>query len=342
MCPLISLADFFTLAVFVTLTSTSFGQNRVNAIGNGGMHTIQGRIYLPNGRTVDRPIKVLLESVTHSTNTVYSDYSGGFAFRALVPGNYTVVVDAGESFVPVRESVMIDTEVQGPVRTAAAPKTFTIPIHLRLTQNVRLKNEVINSRLASIPRKALEHFQRGLELNGSEKTDEAIGEFQLAISYYAPFSLCHIELGKSYLKANKLNMAVNSLQVALKYEPNDFDARLNLGVAFLNEKRFNDAEKEFVTAAYLNRIAITPHYYLGVIYIEKQDLDIAQKALETARELAGEKSFPLLHKYLGGVYLAKKMDKQAAEELELYLKQDINAKDADRIKNTISELKKKD
>jgi tetratricopeptide (TPR) repeat protein len=200
---------------------------------------------------------------------------------------------------------------------------------------------VIDSKLANVPKDAREHFRRGVELSGENKTDEAIREFRLAIAGYPQFTPCYVELGKTYLKANKLKDAVDTLQIALKNDPNDFNGRLNLGIALLNDKRFDEAEKELVTAAYLNRTAVTPHYYLGVMYIEKKDLDIAQKALETARGLAGEKSFPLLHKYLGGVYMAKKMNKQAAGELEKYLQQEPEAKDADRVKKTISELKKK-
>lgn len=335
-------AAFFVIVFSATLIHiTIYPQSRVNSIGNGGIHTIQGRIYLPNGRTVDRPLKVKLESLAFATDTVYSDHNGFFAFRSLVPGNYTVVVDAGEAFAPAREAILIEGALQTPVGSTSSPKTMTVPIHLQIAQSVRLRNEVIDSKLADVPKAALEHFRRAVELSSSSKSDEAIREFREALSYFPSFTPCYVEMGKTYLKINKLDEAINSLQTALKYEPNDFDARLNLGIALLNGRRFDDAEKELVTAAYINRSAVTPHYYIGVMYIEKKDLDIAQKALETAKELTGDKSFPLLHKYLGGVYIAKDMEKPAARELEMYLEQDPNARDADRIRKTISELKKK-
>ena len=316
-------------------------QTRVNQSGTGGIHSIQGRIYLPNGRSLDSPLSVELQSNNYLPLSVQTDPNGSFAFRNLAPGNYSIVVNAGENFEIATERIMIDTEIQGPVRVRPTPKTFTVPIYLQLKTSAPSKTGVIDAKLASLPKDALRHYERGMELRASDETDDAIREFKQAISVYLQFTQCHVELGKAYLKTNQLPEAVKSLQTAIGIEPANFDARLHLGVALMNERQFDDAEKELVTAAYLNRQAVTPHYYLGVMYIEKKNLDIAQKALETAKELKGSKSFPLLHKYLGGVYMAKNLNTKAADELEAYLKQDPNAKDADRVKATISELKKK-
>lgn len=335
------IAKCIILAFICAPFFASNGQSRVNSIGTGGIHTIQGRIYLPNGRTVDMSVPVQLQSTTYSTVTVYTDHSGGFAFRSLAPGNYTIVVEGGENFETVREYITIDTELQGAVQIATGPKTVTVPIHFQMKQSVRLKNEVINAKLSSVPESARTHFERGMELNQTDKTEDAIREFKMAISSYPPFTICHTELGKTYLKAARLDDAITSFRNTLRYEPQDFDAHVNLGVALMNKKQFENAETELVTAAFINREAVTPHYYLGLIYIEKKDLDIAQKAMETAKEMKGSREFPLLHKYLGGIYMAKKANKRAVEELETYLKLAPNANDAERIKKTISDLKKK-
>jgi len=55
----------------------------------------------------------------------------------------------------------------------------------------------------------------------------------------------------------------------------------------------------------------------------------------------GDKSFKLLHRYLGGIYLAKQMNKEAVAELELYIAQNPTARDGDKIKQTIADLKSK-
>ena len=93
----------------VAFSNPCFGQSRINTSGNGGMHTIQGRIYLPSGRTPDSLLVVKLDSTNFSTITVNADQNGGFSFQALTPGNYTVVVDAGAAFEIATEAVTIDT-----------------------------------------------------------------------------------------------------------------------------------------------------------------------------------------------------------------------------------------
>ena len=50
---------------------------------------------------------------------------------------------------------------------------------------------------------------------------------------------------------------------------------------------------------------------------------------------------PLTHKYLGGIYMQKKQNKEAIVELQKYLDLLPKAPDADKIKATISDLKKK-
>jgi tetratricopeptide (TPR) repeat protein len=338
-------ADLFKVAFLGAIIALSAGsvssQTRVNTSGTGGIHTIQGRIFLPSGKTPDRQIRVELQSSNYPSLSVETDINGSFVFRNLSPGNYSVVVDLGESFEVAREYVMIDTDVLSSRRSAGS-KTFTVPVHLQQKRRGYTRPPgVLDATLASLPKDAVEHYERGMDLLANDETDSAVREFEQALGVYPRFTQCHVELGKAHLKNNKLPDAVNSLRTALNIEPENFDARLHLGVALMNGGKFEDAEKELVTAAYLNRRAVTPHYYLGVMYIEKKDLNIAQKALETAKELKGTKSFPLLHKYLGGVYMAKRLNAQAAVELEAYLDQDPDAKDADRIKATISELKKK-
>ena len=54
----------------------------------------------------------------------------------------------------------------------------------------------------------------------------------------------------------------------------------------------------------------------------------------------GGENLALAHKYLGGLYMSQK-PKEAADELEKYLKLDPKAPDADRIKGTIKDLRAK-
>jgi regulator of sirC expression with transglutaminase-like and TPR domain len=78
-----------------------------------------------------------------------------------------------------------------------------------------------------------------------------------------------------------------------------------------------------------------------MMYKEKHQYDIAQKAFETARDLPGGDGFPLLHRYLGGIYIAKGLNKQAITELEKFLQLVPTSPDAEKLRQTIAELKAK-
>ena len=104
-------------------------------------------------------------------------------------------------------------------------------------------------------------------------------------------------------------------------------------------KKYDDAEHALVTAAFLDRSSVTPHYYLGIVFVMKNDLDVARKAFETAKELKGGKSLPAIHKYLGRIYVAMSMKKEAIEEFETYLKLMPKAQDIEKIRKDISDLK---
>ena len=133
---------FFLVMSCIACSHIAFGQGSSNNTGNGGIHTIRGRIYLPNGRTLERTIKIELQSSTQPTQSVYTDNNGAFAFTGLNPGSYTVVVDAGESFDIAREYFLIDKEIQSSVRFAPIPKILTSPIYLRPKPIQILRNDI--------------------------------------------------------------------------------------------------------------------------------------------------------------------------------------------------------
>ena len=335
----------FAIGFFLALgavSSSLLAQSRVNASGTGGLHVIQGRVYLPNGKALDSAIKVELQSTSDPSINVHTDQNGSFKFSGLRPGNYTVVVDAGDKFEISREYVTIDGEVQlNKTFARSTTKTFTVPMYLQPKRGTVFKSGVINAKWSSVPASAIEQYEKGLEFLQADKTAEATAAFNRSIEIYPSFAPAHMQLGRIFLKKGQLDQAVTSLRAAIKYDTSDFDAHVNLGIALLNKMDLNGAEQELVEAAFLNTQAVTPHYYLGLLFIERKNYEIAQKAFEKAKELKKEKDYPLVHFYLGGIYEIKKLGKQAAEEFEIYLRLQPDAKDANRIRKAIADLKTK-
>jgi hypothetical protein len=92
----------FLSGILSLSASAAFSQSGTNNTGNGGRHTIQGRIFGDSGRrTLAQGLKVTLQSLGLGDLTVFVDSNGTFAFRNLVPGSYLVVIDGGMHLRPL-------------------------------------------------------------------------------------------------------------------------------------------------------------------------------------------------------------------------------------------------
>jgi len=333
----------FAGVLFFAFAVVASAQSRTNSTGTGGIHQIKGRVYAPDGSTFDTSIEVKLESTSYGTLKVSTDDAGSYAFTNLGPGNYTVVVNAGDQFEVTRESVTIDPEIQTTMAAISRTRVFTVPVYLQFKRNTRSDEltGVVQAKWATTPKEAVHHLEKGNSLAADKQLDKAEAEFRKSLEIAPSFAPARTALGKLLLTEGKIADSVHELEIAVEGDPHDFDARFTYGVALMENKKIDQAQKELDQAAALDKTAVTPRYYLGQIYVQKKDLDSALKEFEAARDLTGKRVFPLLHRYLGGIYVLKGRNKEAVAELEVYVAQDPNAKDIDRIKQTIEDLRAK-
>jgi hypothetical protein len=348
---------FACLLFTLSVSDVTFAQGNVNSTGNGGKHVIQGSIYVGSGRRASiNGMKVILESAGLGDMSVIADDNGSFGFRNLVPGSYTVRIDGTDNFEPVQESVNIDdpgsSSMAGVVRMLSTPRIINLHFFLKPKRNVALLNQVINAKWSMVPKPAIHHYERGVDLSQQGRDDEALKEFRESSMAYPGFSLPYIEAGKIYIRTGRIDEAVAILSVASQLDASDFEARLNFGIALLDKREFSEAQRELIRAGELQPAAVTPHFYLGKTYLYKDELDKAQAEFEAAKRLLGTGDLPPLHRYLGGIYWKKAkavsdeterqdLYRQAVEELEKYVKLVPAASDAKQIRTTIKELRSK-
>ena len=208
----------------------------------------QGAKYIPQTvSTFDTSIEVQLESTSYGTLKVSTDDAGSYAFTNLGPGNYTVVVNAGDQFEVARESVMIDPEIQTTMRAISRTRVFTIPVYLQLKRNT--ENRRIDRRrageMASTPKEAVHHLEKGNSLAADKQLDKAESEFRKALEIAPSFAPARTALGKLLLTQGKIADSIHELEIAVQNDPNDFDARFSYGVALMESKKIDQAQKEF-------------------------------------------------------------------------------------------------
>jgi TolA-binding protein len=327
------------LAFSLCALAQGVGSSRGLSSGDGN-HTIQGRVYFPSGQQSDvKTVKVNLETTSSmGGSSTVTDQEGTFRFNNLRPGRYSVVVDAGKQYEAPRETVDIDPGQMGDKQ---------VNIQLRFKAGA-------DPALAGIPKNALDLYEKGTaaaQKGDPQSASEFLGK---AVSAYPNFPMALSELGLQYLKLKQMDKAAEVFEALLKLKPDDATGQLDLGIAlynqgitFINQQKLDDAQKKLDGAEAHLRAAIklnssnpTAHYYLGLTLIKFRAYDEAQKELELVI-LHGGENLALAHRYLGGVYVSTHKNKEAADELEKYLKLDPKATDAERIRGTIKDLRSK-
>jgi len=299
-----------------TLSLNAQSGGGVDSTGTGGRHSIQGRIYFPSGRRSDTQIKVRLENYGAGELSVLSDANGAFSFTGLTPGNYVVVVDGGEDYETVRESVFIDTEgsnTRTGLRAPVTPRVYTVQISLMPKQAPAIKAGVLDAELAQVPETPRTLYQKGLELDQAHQTSQAIENIKSAIALYPNFSLALNELGVLYLKTGQAHKALEPLRSAVKISPGAFDPEFHLGIAYLETQQFPNAELELRAALKISSRP-TAHMYLGVVLAQLHHNEDAEQELKSAIALGGDQ-MGQAHKYLGGLYWRLGHYAAAADEL---------------------------
>ena len=332
------------LVLSATASTSAQAPGSTRGLSSGdGTHTIQGRVFFPSGQTLNGPtVKVNLESVNSTGgSSTTTDQDGSFRFNNVRAGNYAVVIEGGKEFEAAREPVSIDPGgTSGPITS--------ITIHLRP------KIDASNPAFAGVPQTALDSYQKGITAAQKGNAQSAAEFLGKAVSAYPNFSLALSELGLQYLKLKQMDKAAETFEALLKLKPADAVGHLNLGIALYNqgstlageqkfeeaEKKLNGAEAHLREAVKLNSPGYVAHYYLGLTVLKFRAYEDARKEFELAVANGGE-NVALVHKFLGGVYMSLHKNKEAADELEKYLKLDPKVSNADQIRVTIKDLRSK-
>jgi Tfp pilus assembly protein PilF len=305
------------------------GSSRNGGLPSGeGNVMLQGRIYFPSGQSASgRTIRVNLESAQQfgGGNTTVPDQDGVFRFNGLVPGDYTVVVDAGPDFEKAREPVGINAGTSGRV--------------VQVTVQLQPKISSSNPLFAGVPSNALNLYQKGMAAAKKNDSKAAVESLSAAVAAHPGFALALSDLATQYVHLKEWDKAAETYDALIKLKPNDPAAHLNAGIVAFNQKKMEDAESHLRKAIELKSAGPSAHYYLGLIMVSTKRYAEAVPEFEAAVANGGE-NLALAHKYLGGLYMNTK-PQEAADELEKFLKLDPKAPDADKIKGTIKDLRSK-
>lgn len=323
------------LVLFLVLCAVSVLAQRPGDISTGtsdtalgGDNSIFGTVILPSGHSVERRIRVRLVTETMGDRTTTTDGDGLFFFRGLTTGRYSVVIDNEKEFEPV--NVQIDIyQNRG---------AWPVNIRLALKGTAGQKPGVINADLATVPKGALGFYTKAAELAKAGNHKEAIENLRLAVAEYPEFMLAYNEMGVQYLRLNEAGKAEEAFRSALKIKAEAFEPLINLGIILEQTDRFSEAETTLRAALKQNEKSAVGHYFLGRSLAKLGRFDEAGKELVACVKLGGDE-MKEAHRLLAIIYSAQGKKKQAAAELETYLRLVPEASDAEQLRLSIERLR---
>jgi Flp pilus assembly protein TadD len=299
--------------------------------GLGGVNSINGSV-LAGGQRLQRRISVRLQSMTRGDRVVMTDDYGNFTFRGLVSGDYTIVIDKEKDFKPFSQVVSVIQPRGFP------PQNYTLSVRLELKDRTDAKPGVLNVEFANVPKPALVHYDKALELSKTDDHSGAIEELKLAIKEYPTFSQAFNELGVQYLKINELEKADEAFQEALKINPDTVSSLINRGITNVLMKRYGEAVPILRKSLQKKKDSAVAHYFLGQALANLGLFDDAEKELLASLEL-GKEEMKEAHRILAIIYASRGAKQQAADQLDAYLKLAPNTPDAQKLRDKIQQLR---
>lgn len=304
--------------------------------GTGGRNVIEGRIYYPSGRNVDKRLKVHLTGIRGGDFFTLADDTGAFSFRRLGGGSYVVTIDVGDDYEPVNEHV--DVIDAASARGSSVGRTYNLQIQLKLKANATARPGTINAAIANVPKEAVDLYEKALTSEKAGDNKKALEQLQQAVAIDGTFALALNEMAFIYERIGQRDKALETMDQAVKVAPDVFELRLSYGLLLAKTRQFSQAEPQLRRAVELKNGSTFARLNHGKVLIQLQSFADAERELQEVVKLGGS-DVPMAYRYLGALYMQTGNDKLAVEALEKYLHLEPKAKDADKVREIIKQLR---
>jgi Carboxypeptidase regulatory-like domain/Tetratricopeptide repeat len=322
----------------VLLALHCFTSNRVLCL-NGVLplqqngNSISGHVS-DNQRTPIADLRVeLLNEVDTVIQTSKTDGSGLFVFRKLSDGTFQVRVQTyGTNYVSQTKRV----ELSRPSGFGVAFEEVDFALSTVRGTSSSSKPGVVFAQ--DVPEQARKQYQKATELLQKERRQEGFAALSKAIEIYPQYFDALEMLGSEHVKQQEYEHAIPPLKKAVEINVRAYPSWYALGVAQYNLKLLPEAVESLRRAVSLNEKSINANLWLGTLLRHTGRLDEAETFLKQANLLA-EAKVADAHWQLALLFNQLKRFKEAADELELFLKFQPDARDADKIKKLIQRLR---
>lgn len=318
-----------------------------NLAAQAGRSTITGTVFAEAHRPIADIWVELLDDFNSTLTRAKTDGSGRFSFTSLINGNYRVrVLPYGTDYQEQTQEVTLVSV--SPVSGRPGADRQNIDIFLKLNDRAAAGPFAVGPGVVfvqDVPEAAKRLYDEGRRLLREKKEQEGLASLKQSLEVFPTYYLALDRLGSEYaVRGHKdrsfWEAGLVLLAKAVEVNPRGVNSVFGLGWTQYQLGSNAQAIETLERATTLHGKSADAFLWLGQAYRKAATLDKAEMAFKRANELTKGKVAEI-HWQLAKLYDNQKRFREAADELELYLKTQSDAADDAKIQEWIKQLRAK-
>lgn len=324
----------FSLILMLAWLPVSAGFARTRLAVQQNTNSISGHVSDDRRMSISDLRVELLNEVDSVIQTTKTNGSGLYVFRRLSGGVFQVRVQpSGRDYISQTKRIDL-------ARARGFGAMFE-QVDFVLARKGTASNTATRGVLfvQEVPEQARKEFERGSALlQKANQRTEAMGALKKAIEIFPQYFDALELLGTEYVKNEEYEPAIPPLTKALEVNNGAYPSLYALAVAQYHLKQLPEALSLLRRAVALNQRSVNANFWLGMVLRQSGKLGEAETYLKRADALA-ESKLADPHWQLALLYNQLKRSREAADQLELFLKAQPDTRDAELIKRLIQRLR---
>ena len=344
-CLLLGIAISAVVSEGETVTARNNNHSSVFVTISQGRNSISGLVFGESRAPVSDVYVQLLDELGTTITQTRTSGSGRYAFHGLSNGRFKIRV------FPVGTDYMEQVQEVHLAAVSAVPGSGVdnqqIDFYLRLRDGVNSGPFSVPGTVFAqeVPDQARKLFEQGVAELRQKNEKEGFENLKKALDVFPNYFLALDRLGTEYAARGRVNpnyfeAARILLTKALEINPKSYSSMFGLGFTQYHQGLINEAVQNLERAIGVYNNSTNGYLWLGIAQKKAGKLVQAEASLKRANDLSKGKEADV-HWQLAGIYNDQKRYKEAATELDLFLKNKPDARDAEKIKQLIEQLKQK-
>jgi Tfp pilus assembly protein PilF len=310
-----------------------------------GRNSISGLIFGESRTPLENAYVELLDELGTTIIQTRTNGSGRYAFYGLSSGRFKIrVFPVGTDYMEQTQEVLLSPVSAIP---GSGGDNQQIDFYLRLREGANAGPFSVPGAVFAqeVPDEAKKFFEQGVSELRQKKEKEGFESLKKALDVFPNYFLALDRLGTEYAARGKMNSSYFEaarilLTKALEINPRSYSSMFGLGFAQYHQGAIHEAVANLERAIGVYNKSTSGYLWLGIAQKRAGKVLQAEESFKRANDLSKGKE-PDVHWHLAGLYNDQKRYNEAAAELELFLKNKPDARDAEKIKQLIVQLRQK-